>query len=310
MNKNIKLIKDIQDNYEKHDAKYFASKHKVSISRIYALASELKVSSAYLWGKYGHNIIEDYNKGINLLDLSQKYGHSPTNIKKFLIKNNIKIRENGEWQTFYTWDKSFFKKIDSYEKAYWLGFIYADGNVRRKEYGQGLFQIALARKDRNHLVKLKKSLKSNHPIYKDGANNRIIISQQEIFDDLMNLGVSERKSLTLLPPTNKQVPKEFLSSFILGYFDGDGCIYINKKRWCFSILGTKEICGFIQKIFYEYKINTYLYKEKRTKKNVWVLQTGGTNKELLKRVFNFLYFNNPIYLYRKYKKFLHFLEYE
>lgn len=41
-----------------------------------------------------------------------------------------------------------FKKIDTEEKAYWLGFLYADGCVGSKE---AKIELGLAEKDFNHL---------------------------------------------------------------------------------------------------------------------------------------------------------------
>ena len=46
--------------------------------------------------------------------------------------------------------------------------------------------------------------------------------------DIEKLGVVKNKSLVLQFPTEEIVPDEFMSSFVLGYFDG--CIW-NGKRW-------------------------------------------------------------------------------
>ncbi len=47
-------------------------------------------------------------------------------------------------------DKNMFKKIDSEEKAYWLGFLEADGCIHGGE-GDYRIEIGLAEKDFHYL---------------------------------------------------------------------------------------------------------------------------------------------------------------
>ena len=75
--------------------------------------------------------------------------------------------------------------IDTEEKAYWLGFIYADGYIINSIKGKtsDAFGITLQEKDKGHLEKFKKSINSNHPIltYVSAFNTkiyRIIIYEQ------------------------------------------------------------------------------------------------------------------------------------
>lgn len=49
----------------------------------------------------------------------------------------------------YTFNENIFSIIDNEEKAYWLGFLYADGYLT----DQGLFGCALQEKDKAHLNK-------------------------------------------------------------------------------------------------------------------------------------------------------------
>ena len=59
----------------------------------------------------------------------------------------------------YAHDVNYFRNWNS-NMAYVLGFICADGNVSKTARNGGILQINLAKKDRNHLEKLKKLLKS------------------------------------------------------------------------------------------------------------------------------------------------------
>lgn len=122
----------------------------------------------------------------------------------------------------YSINKDFFKKIDSEEKAYWLGFLYADGCVDKNYRG---FRFELNKKDENHLRKLLVSIGSNQPLaYKKDKYVVLQISCSEIAHDLYNLGCTPKKSLVIKFPSDEQVPQYLIKHFIRGYFDGDGCI--------------------------------------------------------------------------------------
>ena len=72
------------------------------------------------------NIISDYNSGISVIKLIKKYHTSYDTIKKIFDENNITIVNKQNRTKF---NESIFDNIDSEEKAYWLGFIYADGYI-------------------------------------------------------------------------------------------------------------------------------------------------------------------------------------
>ena len=54
-----------------------------------------------------------------------------------------------------------FDNVDTEEKAYWLGFLYADGSVSASN---NQVELSLAGKDREHLQKFKKFLESRNEI--------------------------------------------------------------------------------------------------------------------------------------------------
>lgn len=126
----------------------------------------------------------------------------------------------------YKLNVNYFNKIDSHEKAYVLGFLYADGSNR----GDGLtFTQDVERID--ILENIKKALESESPIKEMRPGHYIF----EVFSDIMvkdieRLGVIRNKSLVLQFPTKEMIPDEFMPSFILGYFDGDGCIWNGKRK--------------------------------------------------------------------------------
>eukprot|EP01083_Nonionella_stella_P122444 368380_1 len=130
--------------------------------------------------------------------------------------------------------------------AYWLGFLFADGNINdsRAHY---VVQLHLKCIDYSHVEKFKKALQSTYrlALHKNGETSESCsvthkISDHSMAHDLIALGCTPRKSLTLKWPNN--MPDEFASHFVRGYFDGDGCIHYRKasKTFTISFVGSHE----------------------------------------------------------------------
>ena len=69
----------------------------------------------------------------------------------------------------YKYNKDYFEKIDTSDKAYWLGFLYADGCINRYYKNDKLksmtLELGLSYKDKEHLEKFKQCLDTNIPIF-------------------------------------------------------------------------------------------------------------------------------------------------
>lgn len=127
-------------------------------------------------------------------------GNKVSNKRYHDIKNGCHIKREKT-----KCDGTYFENIDTEEKSYWLGFLYADGYVRRRHEG-GQLKLKLNVKDKNHIEKFKNSIKSDAEI-KDGIefftkDNRkyeskfsvINIYSLKIVNDLTNLGCVECKT--------------------------------------------------------------------------------------------------------------------
>ena len=131
----------------------------------------------------------------------------------------------------YKVNENFFKTW-SRNSAYVLGFIYADGSLEDSPYIRGKY-LRFSSTDRSLVEKIRYSLRSSHNVVAAPAyGNRkekytIRIGSHKIFHDLERLGLHPRKSLDMMLP---HVPYRFLSDFVRGYFDGDGCISIGKAK--------------------------------------------------------------------------------
>lgn len=211
----------------------------------------------------------------------------------------------------YPFDESYFEKINSPEKAYWLGFIASDGYVNTPK---GILEIGLQRQDENHIMKFAKAIKTNKPIYQKESkyNNKsypsslLRINSHRMINDLNKLGIVDRKSLIYRPPTKEQVPDNFIKYYILGLFDGDGTVSISKNgRYMSSFLGTFETMYFIQKFFHTDMAISEAHPG--SNKNTYTLRySEGPTKKIL----DYLYdeYSVEFCLRRKYQKYLEICE--
>lgn len=201
----------------------------------------------------------------------------------------------------YEINENFFENIDTEEKAYWLGFIYADGCVTKDHK---YLIIELSGVDINHLKLFQSSIQSNHQI-KIKKNNivRLSICNKKLVFDLIKLGCVPAKSLILQFPNEEQVPKHLLHHFIRGYFDGDGCLSIttrtknNRKTFVYDwhVLGTHNMLNNI--------LEFLNFKNISLKKNGKIFKLRAQSKKVVMCVLDILYFDSCVFLKRKYLKY-------
>lgn len=220
----------------------------------------------------------------------------------------------------YNYNKRFFNKIDTSKKAYWLGFFYADGYVSHSERNWEC-GIELQKSDANHLKKLNKDLNGNVEVqYRKRENNFsgaetacIRFYSKDMFNDLSTNGCIENKTNKIkLPKLND----ELMWHFIRGFFDGDGCILLNKKRECHQIdlcSSSYEFLIQIRQFLYSQNINSYICEMKHNKDDM-VHRTMPNYKLFIKgmkNAYNFgvkLYKNADTFLDRKKYKFYNIVE--
>lgn len=216
----------------------------------------------------------------------------------------------------YTLDENFFSVIDTEKKAYWLGFIFADGSVtiRKKGLGQAILQIKLDSKDVNHLKQFHLDIGTDKLVkyysmqteYSQVEYVQSGLISNKLVEDLINKGCVPRKSLVLKWPTG--LSEELSHHFMRGYFDGDGSIFETKQKTKYgiwkhpgiTICGTREFLseyakrlGFDKVIYPEYR---------KLDKNCWSLKLSS--KVRCKSFFDQVYRCQTVCLSRKLNKFM------
>lgn len=225
-------------------------------------------------------------------------------------------------------NENYFEKIDSDDKAYWLGFMCADGNVEHPKCCKNArrLKISLAWSDREILEKLKNKIGSDfkirHEFHQGHSYSEMAvleINSTKIASDIKKLGCIENKTLQLQFPTESQVPRKFQYAFIRGYFDGDGCVWEGKRYFKvfpsrpkgrtihnvkFNITGYIPFISALQDVLVRdlkfKKTRLGLYAS-RTNAPVCTLEYSGRNN--LKTFYNYIYKDASIFLERKKNKF-------
>jgi hypothetical protein len=237
--------------------------------------------------------------------IAKELGISSTTVGHYLRKNGTVLSPQK-----YKFNEHYFKEINTPNKAYFLGLIYADGCVFPKKNS---CSIKLTKEDDYLLEEFKKDIDSQKPLsyqkskvitgtnYVGKAQSKIELNSKILISDLEKLGVVQNKSLILKFPSNILHMKDFLR----GYFDGDGCIYNSQKRIMLNFVGSEYFCkGLCDFLKDELEINVTAKKDNRG--SSWYTYVLKIN-DVLKFCFYIYGDGNCIKLNRKYEKYQSYL---
>ena len=151
----------------------------------------------------------------------------------------------------YSFNRQYFNNIDTEDKAYWLGFLLADGN----NTGATL-RIRLKATDKELLEKFNVCINGNIEIkiedgtgYTEGQKNNVaslVISSREMCRAVMQYGIIPNKTALNREPMYNFHNPQLQNAFIRGIFDGDGWCYFSSNSNEVGISGTKELCQSIK----------------------------------------------------------------
>lgn len=141
------------------------------------------------------------------------------------------------------YNENYFEVIDSEDKAYFLGLIYADGCLINdtKNFRYRLV-LKLHTKDKHILEELVSFIDGEMKVWNHGQRDmcEIGFSGRKIISDLESIGLMQNKTFNLKYPL---MEKALERHFLRGYFDGDGCIRINSDKRDNSRRGDLRIVG-------------------------------------------------------------------
>lgn len=166
-------------------------------------------------------ICEDYMSGTRPIWKIAK----EKNVSKACIEKILKTHGVSKGHRTHSMDESYFEKVDTANKAYFLGLIFADGCNKIQSVFLGLaegdqYLVEALRKDVNYggKIYIMKRKKPHHKI-----RYCLELCSLKMTEDISNLGCPPNKSLILKFPTS--VPDNLMCHFLRGYFDGDGSVF-------------------------------------------------------------------------------------
>ena len=174
-------------------------------------------------------------------------------------------------------DSNYFHEIDTKEKAYWLGYLAADGSNGVNGHIEFSQQAAF----KSAVVAFKNAIHSQHKLqekYVNGhLNYRISFIDKEMSKDLFTLGLTANKTYTLRLP---KVPEAFIFDFFRGFMDGDGSINIRQQDGFVTVAFTSasyKMLEDIQATLKKYDIESHIYDTNvgRSSNDNWQLQILG-----------------------------------
>ena len=234
------------------------------------------------------------------VEIAKIYKVSQSTIGKILRKHGIKHKKNRLNLSKLNLDFEYFDEINSEKKAYWLGFIAADGCLKSNK-------LRITSKDIEILEKLKKDLKSEHKITtnktldkrtKKEYTSYVLQITSAAFTNKLSKYIPVNKSDKFILPNIKA---ELYPEFLAGMTDGDGSFGLKKdkrKTIVFSLISTKECLESIQSYLFEkLEIKKSILQRATAGKNVWKLYVYSGAFDLLNLIYRSD--NKEMYLNRK-----------
>ena len=161
---------------------------------------------------------------------------------KYQKCNNLPKTSRGIYRHSPKFKENYFKRIDSIEKAYWLGWIFAEAYVRLRSDKKHEFRVEIGVDDDVLMKRFINKLKINPNKVKYRQRTRVNkngksyilrtiyleFKNKDFTDNLENLGIPLGKKSNKIKFPNLG-NKKLQLAFLLGFFDGDGTLRFSKS---------------------------------------------------------------------------------
>jgi hypothetical protein len=254
---------------------------------------------------------EHLSTGRSISSICRERGINPSSVFQRIHARGLHVRTGR-----YVYNEQFFHCIDTQEKAYTLGFFYADGCVTTTP--QHRAQIFLHPRDEHIIATFRDFLCPSMPVkrYRPGGTRPsgavgCSFTNQRIVEQLIALKCTPRKSATLEFPTYEIVPEHLMPHFLRGYFDGDGCLFFSQRK----AANPQTSIMFESSPLFVRGLQAYLWERLRIESQISArhpdcqsrsLRIGG-NRQVL-RFLDYLYHGATVSLDRKRLRMLSFIE--
>lgn len=184
-------------------------------------------------------LIKLYHANKKFEEIAMITGFPHRKIRSFYNKNNMPLVKR------YSLNSNYFEKIDTEQKAYWLGYLYCDGFVGSGKYNN----IVLSSIDKNVIEDFIRDLDfkgiiPTNTVIADYKRKSTSFAQSDLYeirfsDKVMKKSLKERNFI----PHRKQskflninnISKKLLIYILYGMWDADGYVSLTND------IGTKKI---------------------------------------------------------------------
>ena len=187
--------------------------------------------SRFTLSDYANSIMDLVKQGLKPKEIALNLNLNPVSVNSWLRTNHpeLSFRPNPG-------NVHYFDKIDTYAKAYILGFIAADGSLVKANSSSTSLTITIKYEDKEVLEFIKSEIGSEAPLTEiirkssfDSSKNihhiRYVNSNKDLIEGIKKWGITSNKSLTM-PNILQNIPYDYKNAFIIGYFDGDGSVTV------------------------------------------------------------------------------------
>jgi hypothetical protein len=161
-------------------------------------------------------------------EIASVYNVNSETIRKWIKRSGVKMRTSGESMSAGL-NHNFFEIIDNENKAYWLGFLLADGCIGLSCGTRRSIRMFLSNKDENSIYDFSKDIEYKGKLRFDKVKNQtgICFNSQKFADHLISKGYIDWKNGN--PRILDHIPCNIFNHFVRGFFDGDGCITFRQR---------------------------------------------------------------------------------
>jgi len=224
-------------------------------------------------------------------------------VPSYFEQTGERKRKSGEVYSFMSYNDRYFERIDTPDKAYFLGLLAADGNISPRLTA---VRIALKETDKAILESFRSFLGEDAPELKTKiskvrgkkANPQkvLVLSRKAMVTDLMSFGITPNKSHTLeLSCELGELKKDFLR----GVWDGDGSVTQRRFKVTTASLA---FANQLQTMIHEVSGIVLPIKTETTKNNKQLYSLPGYIKDA--RAIQAIYGESSLAIERKMKSYL------
>jgi DNA-binding CsgD family transcriptional regulator len=251
-------------------------------------------------------VCDMYLSGMSTLQIGEAFNCNCNVVRRVLKKHDVPRRQRK-----YGLNEHYFDEINTPNKAYILGLLYADGC---NNSARSVIALKLQERDVDILEAIRQEIECDKPLYfLDYANNhycgqydcqnqyQLSLSSAYMCRVLAEKGVVPVKILILKWPTF--LSDDLYSHFLRGYIDGDGHIAKGRYDYHVEFLSTYDFCK-EAKQYIENKLKIECRIRNASCNNGITKEIYISHKDQVKKFLDWIYGDATLYLERKYNIYI------